>query len=250
MNFSKSSTFFEINNNLQQSKDLNFIKKLKLLVLYIQNAKNIIDAKNLEENSNWNDWQDSKLKIQKLKLGMKIQRYRDSSAITTKYLKEIPLIQWVKEYFKLQQCYYKPGKLKDVNTAIQVELNKMINNQDLEDETDSLEFHYVMKLGEGSFGIVTLVKTNTIIIGVEVEIAVKSSKIYSNDPKQSIKAKMRESKAESEFDLLYSMHHQNIMKAYQKWRTSQNQFKMALEYWPWNDLSKLAKKYKAKYESK
>ena len=50
------------------------------------------------------------------------------------------------------------------------------------------------------------------------------------------KAKLESEKAEREYDLLCSVDHPNIMKAFLKWKTSNKTLKIGLEYLPCRDL--------------
>ena len=74
-------------------------------------------------------------------------------------------------------------------------------------------------------------------------IAIKTIYTNSENTNKSKRSKQKLDKAEREFDLLYGIDHPNIMKAFLKWRTSKDQFKLALEYLPCRDLKKLVDKY-------
>ena len=81
--------------------------------------------------------------------------------------------------------------------------------------------------------------TNPTILKIEVKIAIKtiSEKIKNHEHKI---------KKEREFNLLYSLNHPNIMKAYKKWETNQSKLKFAFEYLPCKNLQELASNYKDK----
>ena len=53
-------------------------------------------------------------------------------------------------------------------------LNKVIKNQNLEEEKDWIAFYNIQELGKGTFGAVSRITTNSVVVGIEAKIAVKT----------------------------------------------------------------------------
>ena len=69
---------------------------------------------------------------------------------------------------------YEPGEQRDAGTIISNKLQKVIKNQNLEEERDSIAFYNIQELGSGAFGSVNRITTNSTVVGLEVKIAVKT----------------------------------------------------------------------------
>ena len=90
----------------------------------------------------------------------------------------------------------------------------------------------MIELGRGTFGAVNLLKTNPVVVGVEAKIAVKSIFDKAKANKSLSNGQLQSEKGKREFKLLQSIDHPNIMKAYFRWRTSEDKLKIACEYLP------------------
>ena len=145
---------------------------------------------------------------------------------------------------------YKPRDLKEVDTNILNKLKNTIKNQNFDDEADSLDFCNIRELEKGTYTAVNLVKTNPIIFGKELKIAMKTIIDKSENSDKTSKAKLEFERSEQEFDLLYNIDHPNIMKSYFKWKANNEQLKIGLEYLPCKDLKELVKQYEKKKHTK
>lgn len=197
-----------------------FYYLINLLNIWCFNYKNAISLNNLEKRCKWKDYQDTTL----------LDKYSTENSIVLKYFKEVPFYKWIDAFLKSDTGEYEPEALVYYMPAISDEFKNFINEKNLEDKSNSLAFYDVWQLGKkGGYGSTRLVKTNPIFFGIEVKIAIKTIlKPIENDDERI--------KKENEFDLLNNINHPNIMKAYKKWKTSENQLEFAFEYLPWKDL--------------
>ena len=178
---SESDSYSQIENILCQQGYETLIRELKIWCFDYKKFINRIDFEKLDELSKWEDNSIKAFKAEKLNIEMRIRRYIRENLLIFNYLGDIPFYELIDAYIKSDNNEYQPEALKDVSTAISNELNRTIKDTNLDDETNSLAFYFISKLGKGGFGEVNLVSTNPIIIGTEARIAVKSIKREQKD---------------------------------------------------------------------
>ena len=79
-------------------------------------------------------------------------------------------------------------------------------------------------------------KTDPDIFGININVVIKTIDVSSYNEEQRLSM--------DEFDLLCSINHPNIMKAYFKWGPAENKLNFAFEYFPCLDLAQLIQEYK------
>ena len=175
----KSSTYTEMTEWLFKNDYQNLFREINIWCFKYKIILNRISSEKLDKLSEWDHKLDKYLVPRKILVDKLISQTTTKILIVEKYFTEVPFVEWVDAYLRSDTKKYEPGQLKDAGTTISNELNRVIKKQSLEDEKDSLAFYDIRELGEGAFGVVRLLKTNSVIVGTEVKIAVKTIKSNS-----------------------------------------------------------------------
>ena len=241
MDYDKSIIYSKIESILSKEKRDEFIWGLNLWCYEYKDIMNKIDLEKLKELSQWDDKIDYAFIEDKSFIDKMTELYIEYISSLEDYINTLTLDELADAYLKTKTKTYEPGMQKNI-TIISNLLKKGFINQNLEEEADSVAFCNIKKLGQGAFGVVRLITTNSVVFGTEVKIAVKTIFDKPND-KNGKRGQIESEKGQREYRILYSIDHPNIMKVYFKWRTSENMLKIASEYLPCRDLGKLLKIY-------
>ena len=147
------------------------------LNLWCYKYKDILDkieSEMLEDKSQWDDDSDQTFINDKSFINDMTQRYIEENQFIWGYLKRASLVDLTDAYLKSKSNKYEPGEQRDAGTIISNMLNKVIKNQNLEEEKDWIAFYNVQELGRGTFGAVSRITTNSVVVGIEAKIAVKT----------------------------------------------------------------------------
>ena len=234
-----SIDYKKIDSILNKEKRDEFIHELNRWCYEYKDVMSKIDLEKLEELSQWDDKTDRAFIKDKYFIDDITELYKKQTSDLEKYMNAITLDELFDAYQKTKM--YEPGMQKNI-TIISNMLKKGFKNQNFEEEADSPAFYNVKELGQGAFGKVRLITTNSIVFGDAVKVAVKTIFDKTND-KEINKRQLESEKRKREYLILNSIDHPNIMKVYFKWITSKNMLKIASEYLPCRDLRKLLKIY-------
>ena len=241
MDYENSIYYKKIDSILNKEKRDEFIHGLNLWCYEYKDIMNKIDSEKLEELSQWDNKTDHTFIEDKKLIYMMTELYKKHTSNLEKYMNILPFDKLSDAYQKIKTKMYEPGMQKNI-TIISNMLKKGFKNQNFDEEADSPAFYNFKELGQGAFGKVRLMTTNSIVFGDAVKIAVKTIFDKTNDKKID-KGQLESEKGEREYLILNSIDHPNIMKVYFKWITSNNMLKIASEYLPCRDLRKLLKIY-------
>ena len=159
---------------MDKTQEAKFMRELNLWCYHHIAIRDKIESEKVKAQSQWDDDSDQTFLEDKLFINKMTQRYTFDNEYILKYLDKVTLIKLTDTYTKSITNKYEPGEQKDAGTILSNKLQKVIKKQNLEEERDSIAFYNIQELGRGTFGAVCKMTTNSVVVGTEVKIAVKS----------------------------------------------------------------------------
>ena len=111
-------------------------RELNVWCFQYKSIQDKIETQKLEELSQWDDDTDQTLNDEKLLIDKMTKRFAEENQFVCEYLNTVSLNELTDAYIKSKTNKFEPGEQRDIGTIISHMLNKVIKNQNFEEEKD------------------------------------------------------------------------------------------------------------------